>query len=78
LLPAAAVQRNGQDAFVYLVKPDQTVAIRAVSIGTIDGNSTEIVKGLNPDDAVATDNFDKLQDGLRISPKRMVASRSAR
>jgi multidrug efflux system membrane fusion protein len=78
LVPAAAVQRNGPDAFVYLVKPDETVAVQPVSLGTTDGDSAEIVKGLNPDDVVATDNFDKLQDGLRISPKRFVASRSNR
>jgi multidrug efflux system membrane fusion protein len=77
LVPAASVQRNGQNAFVYLVKPDQTVAVQAVSIGTADGDSMEIVKGLNPGDSVASDNFDKLQDGLHISPRRTVASRSA-
>jgi multidrug efflux system membrane fusion protein len=78
LVPASAVQRNGQSAFVYLVKPDQTVMVEAVSVGTTDGDSVEIVKGLNPGDTLATDNFDKLQDGVRVSPHKLVASRSAR
>jgi len=73
LLRSAAVQRNGQAAFVYLVKPDRTVAVQPVSVGAVDGDTAEIVKGLQPGDAVASDNFDKLQDGMRVSPKGAVA-----
>ena len=76
LVPAAAVQRNAQGAFVYLVKPDQTASLQPVSVGTTDADSAEIVKGLNPGDVIATDNFDKLQDGIHISPQRTVAEAS--
>jgi multidrug efflux system membrane fusion protein len=73
LVPAAAIQRNAQGAFVYLAKPDQTVSMQPVSVGTTDADETEILKGLQPGDVIATDNFDKLQDGMRISPHRTVA-----
>ncbi len=32
LVPAAAVQRNPQSTFVYVVKPDNTVEVRTVTI----------------------------------------------
>jgi membrane fusion protein, multidrug efflux system len=76
LVPSAAVQRSAQGAFLYLVKSDQTVSVQAVSLGATDGDAVEIVKGLKPGDVIAIDNFDKLQDGIRISPSR--AGRSAR
>ena len=73
LVPAAAVQRNAQGPFVYLVKPDQTVAIQAVSVGATDGGTTEIVKGLQTGQTIVTDNFDKLQEGARIAGNKPMA-----
>lgn len=66
LVPPVAIQLNGQGAFVYVLQPDQTVAIRAVTVGTTDGNQTA-VQGVNPGDVVATNNFDKLQDGVKVA-----------
>jgi multidrug efflux system membrane fusion protein len=65
LIPTAAIQRNSQGAFVYLVKPDQTVAVQTISVGTTDGN-TAAVEGLKPGDTIAVDGFDKLQDGVKV------------
>jgi multidrug efflux system membrane fusion protein len=66
LVPSAAIQRNAQDAFVYLVQADQTVAMKTVTVGTTDGNVTA-VHGLNDGDVVAVDGFDKLQNGVKVS-----------
>ncbi len=66
LVPPVAIQLNGQGAFVYVLQPDQTVAIRTVTVGTTDGNQTA-VQGVNPGDVVATNNFDKLQDGVKVA-----------
>jgi membrane fusion protein, multidrug efflux system len=65
LIPTAAIQRNAQEAFVYLVKPDQTVAMQTVSVGASEGNLTA-VEGLKVGDTVATDGFDKLQGGVKV------------
>jgi multidrug efflux system membrane fusion protein len=65
LIPTAAIQRNTQGAFVYVIKPDQTVAVQTVSVGTTDGN-TAAVEGLNAGDLVAVDGFDKLQNGVKV------------
>jgi membrane fusion protein, multidrug efflux system len=78
LVPSAAVQRSAQGAFLYLVKSDQTVSVQAVSLGATDGNAVEILKGLKPGDVIAIDNFDKLQDGIRISPRTAVAEGTGR
>ena len=65
LIPTAAIQRNAQDSFVYVVKPDQTVAMQNVSTGTTDGTVTA-VDGLKAGDVVAVDGFDKLQSGAKV------------
>jgi multidrug efflux system membrane fusion protein len=78
LVPAAAVQRNAQGAFVYLLKPDQTVTIQAVSVGTTDGDTAEILKGLEPGEVIAVDNFDKLQQGARVAPSGPLGETTAR
>lgn len=66
LVPSAAIQRNAQDAFVYVVQRDQTVAMKTVTVGTTDGNVTA-VEGINEGDVVAVDGFDKLQNGVKVS-----------
>jgi multidrug efflux system membrane fusion protein len=65
LIPSAAIQRNAQEAFVYVVKPDQTVAKQTVSVGTTDGDVTA-VEGVKAGDTIAVDGFDKIQDGVRV------------
>jgi membrane fusion protein, multidrug efflux system len=66
LVPNAAIQRNAQQAFVYVVKPDQTVAMQNVTVGTTDGN-VAAVDGVNAGDVLAVDGFDKLQNGAKVS-----------
>jgi membrane fusion protein, multidrug efflux system len=66
LIPTAAIQRNAQDSFVYVVKPDQTVAMQTVSVGTTDGNVTA-VDGIKAGDVIAVDGFDKLQNGVKVA-----------
>ncbi len=67
LVPSAAVQRNQQRTFVYLVKPDKTVTIRDVKIGAVEGENSEITSGLAAGDLVVTTGVDKLQEGSRVN-----------
>jgi multidrug efflux system membrane fusion protein len=69
LVPAAAIQRNAQGAFVFVVQPDQTVAMRPASVGTTDGSVTA-VEGVNPGDTIAIDGFDKLQGGVKVVARK--------
>jgi multidrug efflux system membrane fusion protein len=66
LIPTAAIQYNGQQAFVYVVKPNNTVAITNVSVQGSE-QSRSAISGLNIGDAIVTSNFDRLQDGAAIS-----------
>jgi membrane fusion protein, multidrug efflux system len=64
LIPSAAVQRNGVQAFVYKVN-NNTVSIQNIVEKTTDGNISA-VEGLNPGDTVSITGFDKLQDGTKV------------
>jgi multidrug efflux system membrane fusion protein len=66
LIPNAAVQRNAQATFVYVVNPDQSVAIRNVTLGTIDDERSEVVMGIRPNELVVTQGVDRLQAGSRV------------
>jgi len=75
LVPSVAIQRNAQDSFVYVLKPDQTVAMQTVTTGTTDGNVTA-VEGLKAGDVVAIDGFDKLQNGVKVTVRKSSGSES--
>ena len=66
LLPNAAIQRNDSGAFVYVVQPNQTVALKTIKVGTNDGNVSE-VDGLEPGSVVAADSFNRLTDGAKVA-----------
>jgi multidrug efflux system membrane fusion protein len=65
LIPTAAVQHNGQAAFVYVLL-DNKAHLRPITVGVTDGQTAE-VQGINPGDVLATSSFDKLQDNTPIS-----------
>ena len=66
LLPNAAIQRNAQTAYVWLVKPDSTVMVRPITVGTVEGGNSEITSGLSPGDTVVVTGVDKLQQGSKV------------
>jgi multidrug efflux system membrane fusion protein len=67
LVPTAAVQRNSQTTYVYLVKPDSTVTVRPLTIGTTEGDDSEVTAGLAPGDVVVMTGVDKLQEGSKVN-----------
>jgi multidrug efflux system membrane fusion protein len=66
MVPAPAVQRGPQGAYVYLVKPDHTATMRPITLGITEGNDVEVASGLAAGDLVVTDGQDKLQDGSNV------------
>jgi membrane fusion protein, multidrug efflux system len=66
LVPTAAIQRNSQSTYVFLVKPDSSVTVRAVDIGTTEGDDAEVTSGLAPGDVVVMTGVDKLQEGSKV------------
>lgn len=66
LLESAAIQRNTNNTYVYLIKPDSTVTVRNITLGTTDASQTEITSGLMPGDKVVMTGVDKLQEGSKV------------
>jgi len=78
LVPTAAVQRNAQATYVYTVKPDSTVTVRPITIGTTEGDDSEVVSGLAPGEVVVMTGVDRLQEGSRVSTSAQPATVSSR
>ena len=69
LIDDATIQRNSQNTYVWLVKPDNTVTIRPVTTGAIENGVAEVTSGLDPGDEAVMVGVDKLQEGSRVSPQ---------
>jgi membrane fusion protein, multidrug efflux system len=67
VVPAAAVQRGAEGTFVFVVKPDHTVAMRTVTLGAQQDDRVAIAKGLNAGETVVTDGADRLHDGSEVT-----------
>ncbi|HEX9461379.1 MAG TPA: efflux RND transporter periplasmic adaptor subunit [Alphaproteobacteria bacterium] len=65
-VPVAAVQQGAPGAYVYVIKPDDTVEARPVKIGPIDGAYAQVVSGLSAGERVVTDGTDRLRDGQKV------------
>ena len=81
LIPTYAIQQSPDGAFVYLVTNSivttngmttnyTTVTMRAITPGTVDGNTTSVMQGLEPGEVIALDNFNKLGEGVKVAPRQ--------
>jgi multidrug efflux system membrane fusion protein len=66
IVPSAAVQRGAQGLFVYVVKPDGTVAQRLVKLGPAEGTRVAVSDGLAVGETVVTDGVDRLRPGSAV------------
>jgi multidrug efflux system membrane fusion protein len=76
LVPQAAIQRNNEQAFVYVVQPDSTVKSTNIKILATEGE-TSAVTGLSPGAQLVTDGFDKLQNGSKVEQRKPAPAQSA-
>jgi multidrug efflux system membrane fusion protein len=65
IIPSAAIQRNNEVAFVYVVDSAKKVHTRDIKVATTNGLQSAVT-GVKPGETVVTDGFDKLQDGLEV------------
>jgi multidrug efflux system membrane fusion protein len=65
LVPQAAIQHNGDTAFVYVVQRDGTVKSTNIKILASEGQ-TSAVSGVSANQQLVTDGFDKLQNGSKV------------
>jgi len=66
LVPTVAIQHNSTSDFVYVVKPDDTVAVQNVTTVTSNEQDTA-VKGLQAGVTIATTGFDRLENGVHVT-----------
>jgi multidrug efflux system membrane fusion protein len=69
VVPSVAVQAGPEGSYVYVVKSDQTVEMRHVSVKRTAGTETVIQEGVKADETVVTDGQLRLVPGSRISVK---------
>jgi len=67
IVPSASIQRGAPGTFVYLVKPDHTVAVQKVKLGPTDGRHIAILSGLEPGESIVVDGTDRLRDGAKVT-----------
>jgi multidrug efflux system membrane fusion protein len=65
-VPSTAVQRGPDGMYVYVVKPDSTVAMQPVSVGQMHAGISVIDKGLAPGTKIVIAGQYRLQPGSRV------------
>ena len=75
LVPSNAIQHNGQQAFVFVIR-DGIAHMEPVQTGVSDSGVTA-VGGIRSGDVVATSSFERLQDGARVVPTKKAQRGSA-
>jgi len=67
VVPTAAIQSSPKGPFVYVVRPDRTVAVRQVGVGVTDGDDVSIERGLAIGEQVVVEGAERLRDGAAVA-----------
>jgi membrane fusion protein, multidrug efflux system len=70
LAPGAAIQRGPKNTFVYVVKPDDTIDMRNITTGAVEGDQVEVSRGVEPGDLLVTEGADKLRQGIKVAVRK--------
>ena len=68
VVPSEAVQSGQRGPFIFVVKADQTVELRPVSVTRTIGQKTVVAKGVEPGETVVIDGQLRLYPGAKIHP----------
>jgi multidrug efflux system membrane fusion protein len=70
IMPNSAVRRGAPNGvvttFVYVLKSDDTVSVRPVTLGVVDGERAAVAAGLEAGERVVTEGGDRLRDGAKV------------
>jgi multidrug efflux system membrane fusion protein len=66
VIPSQAVQTGQQGDYVFVTKPDMTVAVRQVKVGRSVNNRTQILQGLSEGETVVIDGQVRLVPGTKV------------
>jgi len=70
VIPTSAIERGQPGTFVYVVKSDNTVTARPVTLGPTEGERVAVTKGLAVGERVVTDGADRLKEGAQVMVQR--------
>ena len=76
LAPAPAIQRGAAGPYVYLLKPDDTVSVRPVTLGPVGDERVVVTQGLEGGERVVVEGADKLREGAKVAPPGARGDRS--
>jgi len=66
IAPVAAIQHGAPGTFVFLIKPDSSIAVQKVQTGATNGDRIQIVSGIRDGDTVVVDGADRLREGSKV------------
>ncbi|HZC35823.1 MAG TPA: hypothetical protein VE242_09430, partial [Chthoniobacterales bacterium] len=66
VVPASVIQRGPNGSFAYVIKADQTVEMRPVTVNQIDNGLALIDDGLQEGEQVVVDGQYRLQPGSKV------------
>lgn len=66
IIPNSAVQTGEKGSFVYVLQADDTVTVRVVKLGVVDGEKVAVLEGLKEQELVVIDGTDKLREGAKV------------
>jgi multidrug efflux system membrane fusion protein len=66
-VPASVVQRGPNGTYAYVIKADNTVELRPITVAQISDGQALIDSGLQANERVVTDGQYKLQPGVRVT-----------
>ena len=66
-VPASVVQQGPKGAYAYVIKPDNTVEIRPITVAQISDGQALINSGLKANEMVVVDGQYKLQPGVPVT-----------
>jgi len=76
-IPDEAVFAEGNQSFVYVIKPDSTVIRTAVTLGSRQRGTVEITQGLSAGEKVVQAGHQKLYDGAKVTQAVAAAGKGA-
>jgi membrane fusion protein, multidrug efflux system len=65
-VPSTAIQRGPSGMYVYVIKPDSTVAMQPVGVGQMNDGTSVVESGLQPGDKIVVRGQYRLQPGTRV------------
>jgi membrane fusion protein, multidrug efflux system len=74
LVPDTAIATDQSRKIVFVVKADDTVEARAVTLGPLDDGLRVVREGLKPDDRVIVDGLQRARVGAKVSPHEAKAA----